>query len=147
MPDCNLLGVFQSAVGPVVAVLVAVCVQIGLVLRSEKRRVRRALAEAVDQCCDMMEEVAILYWTDGNPSAEILVGKMNAALIKVNRLVSESRCIGRNEADRLRAYLKVLRKNLARDFGVTSRRVDQERMILVVGMVLSIRCEAAKLRG
>lgn len=144
------LSILQHAIGPVVAVGVAVCVQIWLVLRGEKRQARCAFAEAIEQCCDVMESVAVQYWTSSDSETRALVGKMNAALIKMARLTSDlsrpSR-ISDNEVKLLQDHWGVAQKALRRDFDVASRRIDPEKMIILIRIILSIRCEAAKLRA
>lgn len=137
----------QSAIGPLVAVLVAVGAQIFLMRRDEKRQLRRAFAEAMDQCCDVLETTAVRYWAGDDSKTEVLVGTMNATLIKMNRLVLESSCMSGEESGRLISHWKVIRKELRRNFGVANRRIDLERMTIVVGIILGVRCESAKLKA
>lgn len=142
-------GAVQSVVGPLVAVAVTLVAQFLLVRRDERRQSRRAFAEAMDRCCDVLESDAVHYWTDDDAKTEILMGRMGATLAKMNRLISDSEAQGvkGGEARRLKELWQGIRRELRRDFGVEYRRVDLERMAIVIDAILGVRCEAAKLRA
>lgn len=142
-------GAVQSVVGPLVAVAVTLVAQFLLVRRGERRQSRRAFAEAMDRCCDVLESDAVHYWMDDDSKTRVLVGRMHATLAKMNRLISDSKAQGvkSKEAGRLRELWKGIRRELRRDFGVGDRRVDLERMAIVIDAILGVRCEAAKLRA
>ena len=146
MPDW-LSSILLSVPGPLVAVLVAVCAQFWLMRRNEKRQSRRAFAEAMDRCCEELENAAILYWTDNTSNPEVLVGKMNMTLQKMIRIVITSPRIDRAEKQALQAHWKFIQRILRRNFEAEDRHIDADMFTRVVGAVIDIRCEVAQIRG
>ena len=142
MPDY-----LPSVLGPLVAVLVAIVAQYCMVRRDEKRQARRAFAESIIQCCEEMENVAIAYWTDSVPGTEGLVGKMNAALCKMIRTIDAASCISADERKNLKDRWKFIQRVLLHKFEIEDRKIDAERAMQVVGIVIDARCEAARMRA
>ena len=142
MPDF-----LQFLLGPLAAVLVAVSVQIWLVKRDEKRRARLAFAEAMERCCEDLESAAIHYWTDEDAKAGVLAGKIGAGLAKVIRLVRASPCVREDEERNLTEHWGVVQRAVKRGFAAPNRRMDPDRMTIVVGAVIGLRCEVAKMRA
>ena len=146
MPDF-LMSALPHIPGPLLAVLIAVFSQYWMTKRDERRQVRRAFAESINQCCDEMESAAISYWTEDAPGTEALVGKMHAALRKMIRTIATSSCISDDEKKHLQDSWKFINRALLRRFDIEDRKMDAEKAMQVVGIITDIRCEAAKVRA
>ena len=110
----------------------------------ERRRERRAFAQAVLRCCDILDDISVRYWGRGKDEGncgemKLLEAQVKAELDKIIGHVSTSSRLDSNERNDLREILHRVQKEMENDFEYATRSANPKMVGFILGAIGRIR--------
>ena len=118
----------------------------------ERRRERRAFAEAVLRCCDILDDIVVRYWGTGKGDnnrneMEVLEGRIKAELDNIVGFISTSSRLAERERTALRGILHSIHDAMSGDFEYATRSASPKRMGSILNAIAKIRFKVNELRA